>query len=75
MGLRMEVGEFKEWISKQSDNILFFDGASKSNPRVVGRGGGGGNMQTQRSICYQLLMGNQFETNNEAEALALYAGL
>lgn len=34
--IRMQSFEFLDWKAHQKAHMLFFDGASKDNPRVVG---------------------------------------
>ena len=37
--IRKEEQYFEEWKRKENKHILFFDGASKGNPGLVGGGG------------------------------------
>ena len=71
--LRKEPGEFKDWRKKLKRNSLFFDGASKGNP---GEAGGGGVLYDPKdNLLLKYSWGLGTETNNKAEALALWQGL
>jgi len=37
--IRLKQDEFNNWLQSRNSHSLFFDGASKSNPRVAGAGG------------------------------------
>ena len=65
----MEEEEFKEWKIKENKYILFFDGASKGNPRVAG--GGGIPVGPNELPKIRFAWGLGIESNNIAEALAL----
>jgi ribonuclease HI len=71
--IQMKEEEFGEWKSQRSKHILFFDGASKGNPGVAGGGGVLLNPDGQLELSYAWGLG--VETNNRAEALALWQGL
>lgn len=71
--IRMEEEDFEEWKRQRSKHILFFDGASKGNPRVAGGGGVLVNPNGQLDLSYAWGLGA--ETNNRAKALALWQGL
>jgi ribonuclease HI len=66
----MGVQEFQRWQLLQRSYILFFDGASKGDPRVAGAGGilldPKGNLETS------FARGLGKATNNQIEACALY---
>jgi ribonuclease HI len=69
----MEEQEFEEWKRKENKYILLFDGASKGNSGVA-RGGGilvGPNGLLEIRFAWGL----GIETNNIAEALALWQWL
>lgn len=71
--IRLEEQEFIKWRSALEEHCLFFDGASKGNPGVAGSGGvllsPGGSPEMR------FHWGLGIETNNRAEALALWQGL
>jgi ribonuclease HI len=54
-------------------HILFFDGASKGNPSLAGAGGVLVNPDGNPNFIFS--WGLETETNNKAEALALWQGL
>jgi ribonuclease HI len=65
--------ELEEWKRMKTSYILSFDGASKGNPGVAG---GGGVLVSPTGITsLSFAWGLGFETNNRAEALALWQGL
>ena len=66
--IRLEEQEFIKWRSSLEDHCLFFDGASKGNPGVVG--GGGVIISSNGSRAINLSWGLGQETNNKEEALA-----
>eukprot|EP00253_Pinus_taeda_P006677 PITA_06677 len=69
----LEDQEFIKWRSALEEHCLFFDGASKGNPGVAGSGGvllSPGGFPEMR-----FHWGLGIETNNRAEALALWQGL
>jgi hypothetical protein len=71
--IRFDPPQFDKWKRDQKMYSLFFDGASKGNPRAA-RGGGiiydpGGTVESH----YAWSIGN--DTNNMAEAHALWEGL
>lgn len=37
--IRLSEGNFHMWLHKRDSSSLFFDGAAKGNPRIVGVGG------------------------------------
>ena len=68
--IRKEPGEFRDWRKKLNMNSLFFDGASKGNP---GEAGGGGVLHDpEDNLLLKYSWGLGTETNNMAEALALW---
>jgi ribonuclease HI len=71
--IRKEEEDFEEWKRKRNKHILFFDGASKGNPGVAGGGGVLVSPNGLLEITYAWGLGT--ETNNRAEALALWQGL
>jgi len=71
--IRKEEPEFELWCKNLGRNLLFFDGASKGNP---GNAGGGGVLygpDGEMKLSYSWNLGT--ESNNVAEALALWQGL
>jgi ribonuclease HI len=65
--------DFVNWKCKIKTPILQFDGASKGNP---GPSGGGGTIQEpNQDQVTQYAIGLGIETNNRAEALALWQGM
>jgi len=71
--IRLEELEFIKWRSALDDHCLFFDGASKGNPGVAGSGGVLLNPGGSQEMRFHWGLG--IETNNRAEALALWQGL
>eukprot|EP00253_Pinus_taeda_P019066 PITA_19066 len=71
--IRLEEQEFLKWRSALEDHCLFFDGASKGNPGAAG--GGGVLLNPDGSVLLQYHWGLGIESNNRAEALALWQGL
>jgi len=69
----MEEQEFEEWKRKENKYIFFFNGASKGNPGVAGGGGILVGPNGLPGISFAWGLG--IETNNKAEALALWQGL
>eukprot|EP00253_Pinus_taeda_P024025 PITA_24025 len=70
--LRGTKEEINQWILAQNRPILFFDGASKNNPRAAGAGGIIKN-HNGTSICrYEWGLGKA--SNNAAEAYSLLLG-
>jgi ribonuclease HI len=65
--------EFKEWLSQQHSNILFFDGASRNNLGVIGVGGIICDLGGNPLVQFSWGLGNV--TNNSAEAYALWQGI
>ena len=61
------------WRSKLKESTLFFDGASKGNPRLAR--GGGVLFSDENSVLATYAWGLGSMTNNKAEALALWQGL
>ena len=71
--IRKEEPEFELWCKNLGRNLLYFDGASKGNP---GNAGGGGVLygpDGEMKLTYSWNLGT--ESNNVAEALALWQGL
>jgi ribonuclease HI len=73
LGNRKEEQDFEDWKRKENKHILFFDGASKGNPRLAGRGGVLVSPTGHPELVFAWGLG--VETNNRAEALALWQGL
>ena len=71
--IRLDEHEFIRWRSALDDHCLFFDGASKGNPGVAG--GGGVLLRLGGSSELRFHWGLGIESNNRAEALALWQGL
>eukprot|EP00253_Pinus_taeda_P009858 PITA_09858 len=71
--IRLEEQEFLKWRSALEDHCLFFDGASKGNPGAAG--GGGVLLNPDGSALLRYHWGLGIESNNRAEALALWQGL
>ena len=71
--IRMDQSQFEIWMKERKIFKLFFNEASKGNPRVAGGGGviicPEGNIETE----YYWNIGN--DTNNMAEAYGLWQGL
>ena len=65
----MKEEEFREWKSQRSKHLLFFDGASKGNPRIIGRGGVLLDPNGKLELSYAWGLG--VDTNNPEESLAL----
>jgi hypothetical protein len=65
--------EFLIWKKKVGRHLLVFDGASKWNPGKAG--GGGGLFDPKGNLIWKFSWGLGVETNNVAEALALWKGL
>jgi ribonuclease HI len=65
--------ELEEWKKSKNSNFLSFDGASKGNPGVAG--GGGIIISPAGTTILRFAWGIGFESNNRAEALALWQGL
>jgi ribonuclease HI len=71
--IRKSEKDFASWKSEINTPILFFDGASKGNP---GQAGGGGIIENlTEATATRFAMGLGIESNNRAEALALWQGL
>jgi hypothetical protein len=71
--IRKGKQEFVKWKKERKAYILSFDGASKGNP---GQAGGGGTIESPNAetmVRYALGLG--IDTNNSAEAMALWQGL
>lgn len=71
--IRLEEQEFIKWRSALNEHCLFFDGASKGNPGFAG--GGGVLLCPNGSEQLRFAWGLGKESNNRAEALALWQGL
>lgn len=71
--IRLKEEEFANWLQNCNNYYLFFDGASKSNPGIVGAGGLILNANGECVLYYEWGLGNL--SNNRAKALALYQGL
>jgi len=65
--------EFDKWKTERKAYILSFDGASKGNPGLAGGGGIIESPNAETTISYALGLGT--DTNNSAEAMALWQGL
>jgi ribonuclease HI/exonuclease III len=71
--IRGSGSDFVTWKCKLKTHILQFDGASKGNP---GPSGGGGIIQDpNQGTVMKYAIGLGIDTNNRAEALALWQGL
>eukprot|EP00253_Pinus_taeda_P003424 PITA_03424 len=71
--IRLPAQDYKIWIQSSKCPILYFDGASKSNPGQAGAGGVILNESGNEICSYEWSLGRKI--NNNAEALALYQGL
>ena len=71
--IRKDRDDFKLWCKELGRNLLFFDGASKGNPREAGGGGVIFDPDGDLNLTYSWNLG--IESNNMAEALALWQGL
>jgi ribonuclease HI len=71
--IRKEKQEFDNWKLERKAYILSFDGASKGNPGLAGGGGIIESPSAEIMMSYALGLGT--ETNNIAEAMALWQGL
>eukprot|EP00253_Pinus_taeda_P021837 PITA_21837 len=71
--IRLEEQEFIKWRSALNEHCLFFDGASKGNPGFAG--GGRVLLSPDGSEVIRFSWGIGKESNNRAEALALWQGL
>ena len=69
----MNSEEFKTWWKKLGCNYLFFDGASKGNPRMAGVGGVYFNPKGSKLKEYAWEINKKL--NNGVEWLALIKGL
>lgn len=65
--------EFQCWISKQTLPSLFFDGAAKGNPGIVGVGGLIKNSEETPTHRYAWGLGHS--SSMQAEAMALLQGI
>jgi ribonuclease HI/exonuclease III len=71
--VREKGNDFVNWKCKIKTPILHFDGASKGNP---GPSGGGGTIEEpNQDKITQYALGLGIDTNNRAEALALWQGM
>jgi len=73
MGNQERKQDFTNWKTRRKAHILSFDGASKGNPGQAGGGGIIENPLEATIIIFSLGLG--IESNNRAEALALWQGL
>lgn len=71
--IRLEESEFLTWRATLNEVCLFFDGASKGNPGVVG--GGGVLLSTDGTIACTYSWGLGVESNNIVESCGLWQGL
>jgi len=71
--IRKEPEDFRDWRKTLNRNSLFFDGALKGNPGEAGGGGVLLDPADNRILKYSWGIG--IDTNNNAEALALWQGL
>lgn len=71
--IRKEGTEFARWCKELGRNLLFFDGSSKGNPGEAGGGGVLYGPEGDVNFTYSWNLGT--ESNNIAEALALWQGL
>jgi ribonuclease HI len=71
--IRKGKQDFANWKTRRKAHILSFDGASKGNP---GQAGGGGIIENPlEATTINFALGLGIESNNRAEALALWQGL
>jgi len=71
--IRLKDGELSTWLRNSNVHYLFFDGASKSNPKTAGAGGIIYNANGEIQLSYEWGLGSL--SNKRVEALALYQGL
>eukprot|EP00253_Pinus_taeda_P012579 PITA_12579 len=71
--LRYKEKEFALWLSNCNKLYMFFDGASKSNPRLAGTGVLICNANGETILQFEWGLGEL--SNHRAEGLALYQGL
>ena len=71
--IRVNEKYFFDWIIKKLIHSLFFDGATKGNPRKFGAGGVIKNLE--RRMVHSFAYGLGHTTSIQAEALALFQGL
>ena len=71
--IRLNSSDFKTWLRERNSYALFFDGASKGNPRVSGAGGI--LLDPRGHVEQTFTWGLGHRTNNEAEWLALLQGM
>jgi ribonuclease HI len=71
--IRLKEEEFGEWKRQRKKHLLFFDGASKGNPGATG--GGGVLLAPDGKLELSYAWGLGEDSNNRAEALALWQGL
>jgi hypothetical protein len=71
--IKKEEQDFEEWKRKENKHILFFVGASKGNPGLDG--GGGVLVSPTGHLELSFSWGLGIESNNRAEALALWKGI
>ena len=69
----MDKKQFENWLRERKLFKLFFDGASKGNPRRVG--GGGVIMDPGGKIVTEYSWNIGYDSNNMAEAYGLWQGL
>ena len=69
----MDKSQFENWLRERKIFKLFFDGASKGNPRRAGGGGVVINPGGKVEIEYYWNIG--FNSNNMAEAYGIWQGL
>ena len=71
--IRMDKVQFENWLKERKIFKLFFDGASKGNPRRAGGGGFVINPRGKTEIEYSWSI--RHESNNMVEAYGLWQGL
>lgn len=71
--VRLDEQEFLKWRSTLNDFFLFFDGASKGNSGQAR--GGGVILSPHNSFLSSFSWGLGVDSNNKAEAMALWQGL
>ena len=71
--IRKDRASFELWCKEIGRNLLFFDGASKGNPGEAG--GVGALFGPDRDLNFTYSWNLGIDSNNMAEALALWQGL
>ena len=71
--VRLDKSQFENWLRERNIFKLFFDGASKGNPRRVG--GGGVVIDPDGKVEIEYYWNIVYDSNNMAEAYGLWQGL